>query len=305
MTQPNRVFADRLVTGASKLRASAADFVKTNFDTKVSAELWLNLHGKDYRLVGKTIRIGRAPDNDIVLDHKSVSRYHAILTLQNGQVVIEDLKSRNGIVVNGSSMHRAELTDSDAIKIGDLYGLFFVREKKETTPNKMATFVFAHGTSMYSKFQALDATGKKKVMAFAAAMLVVLGLWMSGGRRAQVVSTIAGAEAKPLAALDYDRRAYDRCLEKEGLGNFRQALECFKLLPLAAEVQAAVSRITKRQNDLVSQRFKEGSQAFENYYYDIAILKWQEVLLVASDESDLRTKALAGIQKAEERKRMR
>jgi hypothetical protein len=47
------------------------------------------------------ITIGRAPNNDIVIMDRSVSRYHARLLFQNGQWLIEDLGSDNGVWING------------------------------------------------------------------------------------------------------------------------------------------------------------------------------------------------------------
>ncbi len=312
MGQPIRGMNSRVLTTGARLRSSAMDFVKTQFETKIASELWLNIAGKDYRLVGKMIRIGRAPDNDIVIDHKSVSRYHALLTLKDGQATLEDLKSRNGIVVNGSVMDRAELCDSDAIKIGDLVGLFFIRHRK-TTESKAAKKLtdnimqwFGSGTSLVARFQALESPQKKKVVAAAVISLGLLGLIVSSGN--QSTSSLEADMSSPhaaLASVEFDRKAFERCLEREDLGNFRQAYECFRKLPPAAEVQGALARVIKRQSDLVEQRFKEGTRAFENYYYDIAILKWQEVLLVASDDSEYRTKSMAGIEKAEERKKLR
>lgn len=50
----------------------------------------------------KTITIGRLPENDIVFDHKSVSRNHARITeTDDGTYLIEDLNSKNGTYVNG------------------------------------------------------------------------------------------------------------------------------------------------------------------------------------------------------------
>jgi ABC transport system ATP-binding/permease protein len=61
------------------------------------------------------LRIGRAADNDIVLDALSVSRHHAELFYDNGpQPVISDLGSANGTFINGEilrSPHRLEITD--------------------------------------------------------------------------------------------------------------------------------------------------------------------------------------------------
>ena len=53
------------------------------------------------RLAGRAIRLGRDPRNDIVLDDKSVSRFHAEVRPEGDRYVIVDLKSRNGVWVNG------------------------------------------------------------------------------------------------------------------------------------------------------------------------------------------------------------
>ena len=41
----------------------------------------------------KVIRIGRLPDNEFVLPHPTVSRHHAEVRIQNGQVVLTDVGS--------------------------------------------------------------------------------------------------------------------------------------------------------------------------------------------------------------------
>ncbi|MCJ7512715.1 MAG: FHA domain-containing protein [Anaerolineales bacterium] len=58
--------------------------------------------------------IGRARDNTIILEHPSVSSYHARLSFGSGNWLLEDLGSRNGTTVNG-----LELEDPLAITYGD------------------------------------------------------------------------------------------------------------------------------------------------------------------------------------------
>jgi ABC-type multidrug transport system ATPase subunit/pSer/pThr/pTyr-binding forkhead associated (FHA) protein len=68
------------------------------------------------------IRIGRAPDNDIVVDDLLVSRYHA--ELQSTAVGFEliDIGSQNGTFVNGQPVQRIVLEEYDLVAIG--HGLF-------------------------------------------------------------------------------------------------------------------------------------------------------------------------------------
>ena len=70
-------------------------------------------------LSGKTIRIGRTPDNDLALSDLDVSRNHAELRKSPaGSYEIIDLGSHNGTFVNGKRVSHATLTDQDIISIG-------------------------------------------------------------------------------------------------------------------------------------------------------------------------------------------
>jgi hypothetical protein len=53
------------------------------------------------RLAGTGIVLGRAPDCDLVIPSDTVSRHHLRLTLAGGRLRAEDLRSRNGVVVEG------------------------------------------------------------------------------------------------------------------------------------------------------------------------------------------------------------
>ena len=63
--------------------------------------------------------ICRARDNDIVLSDTSVSRFHAQMIIDQGQVFIEDLQSANGVLVNRQRIEqRTELFLGDEITVG-------------------------------------------------------------------------------------------------------------------------------------------------------------------------------------------
>ncbi|WP_344279565.1 ATP-binding cassette domain-containing protein, partial [Actinomadura napierensis] len=71
------------------------------------------------RVAPRTLRIGRAADNDIVVADLVVSRHHAELrTLGPGRHQIVDLGSHNGTYVNGNRVESAEFTESDLLGVG-------------------------------------------------------------------------------------------------------------------------------------------------------------------------------------------
>jgi ABC transport system ATP-binding/permease protein len=70
-------------------------------------------------LPAKVMRIGRTPDNDLVVEDLGVSRKHAELRKsQSGRYQIVDLGSHNGTFVNGARVRQAELNEDDIVSIG-------------------------------------------------------------------------------------------------------------------------------------------------------------------------------------------
>jgi FOG: FHA domain len=75
-------------------------------------------------LIGDVIRIGRAPSNDIVIDHPTVSAQHALLTKSPSGYRVRDVGSTNGTQINGVSITDAELKDDAEIRFGYVTGFF-------------------------------------------------------------------------------------------------------------------------------------------------------------------------------------
>ena len=70
--------------------------------------------------------IGRSPDCNIFLDDVTVSRKHAVLIEENGQVSIEDLGSLNGTFVNRRRIEGpTRLQSGDELQIGK-YRMSFI-----------------------------------------------------------------------------------------------------------------------------------------------------------------------------------
>ena len=63
--------------------------------------------------------IGRGSEHDMVLDEDMVSRAHARISTFDGQVVVEDLGSTNGTLVNGTRVKQHVLNPGDQILVGN------------------------------------------------------------------------------------------------------------------------------------------------------------------------------------------
>jgi len=71
-------------------------------------------------VTGNSATIGRAPDCDVVIGERGVSRMHARITLEDGAWKLTDLDSVNGTSVNGERISEASLRDGDRILLGQI-----------------------------------------------------------------------------------------------------------------------------------------------------------------------------------------
>jgi len=84
------------------------------------ALITLDINGehKTYPIEARGLRIGRALENDIVLNHAIVSRYHAEIVVNGRDVWVRDTNSRNGVFVNRLRIKEEQLRDGDVVQIG-------------------------------------------------------------------------------------------------------------------------------------------------------------------------------------------
>jgi len=77
----------------------------------------------EHEITEGSTSLGRSSANDIMLDDKSVSKRHALITYQiskTGEIKVQiaDLHSTNGTFVNGDRITYRTLEDSDQLSIG-------------------------------------------------------------------------------------------------------------------------------------------------------------------------------------------
>lgn len=74
--------------------------------------------GQEFQLDKPAMVIGRTDENDICVNHRSISRHHAKVVRENGTYSVVDLHSANGVRVNGEEYGKVELRPGDLVDLG-------------------------------------------------------------------------------------------------------------------------------------------------------------------------------------------
>jgi transcriptional regulator with PAS, ATPase and Fis domain len=75
--------------------------------------------GQHVVMAEQLVRVGTADDNDLVLSDDTVSRYHCEIEPAPGGIRVRDLRSTNGVLVNGVRFYDALLPLSSRLHLGD------------------------------------------------------------------------------------------------------------------------------------------------------------------------------------------
>lgn len=74
--------------------------------------------GHTHRASDHAVRLGRSPDNDVILRDPATSGHHARLERRDEGFWIVDLGSTNGTFVNGEAVQEKQLNSGDRLTIG-------------------------------------------------------------------------------------------------------------------------------------------------------------------------------------------
>jgi hypothetical protein len=80
--------------------------------------------GSTFDLAGPELTVGRLPDNQIPIEHASISGHHAVLKLAGLDYVITDLESTNGTRINGERVTEQQLRRNDILRLGNIELLY-------------------------------------------------------------------------------------------------------------------------------------------------------------------------------------
>ena len=101
---------------------------------------------KQWDLRDKPLTVGRGDQVDAHIEDKEMSRQHFVISPKSNGYVLQDLKSRNGTLVNGQRISERALVPNDRIQAGQtnfvfVEGLATVIGKLENEPKGYRTYV--------------------------------------------------------------------------------------------------------------------------------------------------------------------
>ena len=126
--------------------------------------------GRELILDRSPIRIGRSGENDVEIDHPSISRKHCRLHLEGESWKVMDAESRNGVRVNDEPYATIALRNGDVLEIGHLKFMFAAPGQMVVLPPESAAKARALAAA-----QPGGGGSKGLVLGLGAALVLALG----------------------------------------------------------------------------------------------------------------------------------
>lgn len=76
--------------------------------------------GREYPLQDGATTVGRKSDNNILLDHPTISSHHCRIVLEGSSCMLQDLGSTNGSRINSRDVQESELHNKDLLQLGSV-----------------------------------------------------------------------------------------------------------------------------------------------------------------------------------------
>lgn len=123
----NRSFKTSTITGTTAALARAMATGAVKLSSQVGRfEVFPIVKGKDSPWAGR-VSVGRARNNDIVIDEASVSKMHAHFSQEGADFQVTDAQSHNGVTVAGTKLaagDKRSLKAGDALLLGGVAAIF-------------------------------------------------------------------------------------------------------------------------------------------------------------------------------------
>src|SRR5438270_903787 len=130
--------------------------------------------GEELVLDRSPIRLGRSEENDLRIEHASISRKHLRLHLDNGTWKVMDAESRNGVRVNGEPYAQIGLRHGDVLEVGHLRYAFVEPGRAFQLPPELTPLASAPLASPPTRTGLWVGIGIASVALLAAAIFLIL-----------------------------------------------------------------------------------------------------------------------------------
>jgi len=225
-----------------------------------------NFPGQEWGLDKPIVVIGRTDDNDVVVNHRSISRHHARVTEENGRYTIVDMQSSNGVRVNGEEYGKVELRRGDLIDLGHVR-LRFVAPGED--------FVFARDGSVVDISKGGPSRGSIYAAVVVAALVAVtIVVWRLSKSESTTgttdIRTSAGGDAQAAASTQDPAVLLARISQLVGSEQWAQAIEICDKLTTEARVNAEANCDKARMEKQAADHFEAVHKAsLQNKYLEV------------------------------------
>lgn len=266
--------------------------------------------GAAFKLLGRKVRIGRGPDNDIILTDPKCSRLHAIINITESTIIIENLSTNATVEVNGAKSAKAFLNPGSTITMGNTLIRF---EEMSALPAKVTGPIsLAPRTST----SGLGRQSPKSKLPF----YIILSTVIIGGAWLYSQDENKGAGTQILTDADIDQHIDDSKRRQEDLirqqvvskkntgqyqeanaaylkglrdyreGYYSRALQSFgaaiAIFPEHELAQHYYNLSKKRHDELVQFTFNEAQRFMEQNKYREAQSSYQNVMILINDPTN-------------------
>jgi pSer/pThr/pTyr-binding forkhead associated (FHA) protein len=230
-----------------------------------------NFAGQEFVLEKPAMVIGRTDENDICINHRSISRHHAKILREGPHFHIVDLQSANGVRVNGEEYGKVELRRGDHVDLGHVR-LRFVGPGEDFVFDRDAQIVDVAGTGG-------SKTGLIAILAIVLVVLIGGGIALvklmskggSGGSQTETPKSgdTEGQVARLLLEADKAMKSEDW---KGAAGKCDEAL---KLDPSQELARDKRQKAEAEKKNLAA--YNSFVQSAEKSDFDSAVASWGEV----------------------------
>jgi pSer/pThr/pTyr-binding forkhead associated (FHA) protein len=194
--------------------------------------------------------IGRTDDNDVVINHRSISRHHAKIVRQGDSYTVVDHASANGVFVNGEKYDRVELRPGDMVDLGHVRMRFVgAGEAWVFDPTNAVDTSPSPGKSKTTLFGVVGA-----VVALAAIVAILFGTGIIGGDKknegAQTTKNSDGTD--PMSDMDPDG-AVDAGTQ---LANYKPIQDAITAKNWPAAIKSTDSILIQNPQDTQARKLK-------------------------------------------------